>query len=291
MFSIIKLINTYFWKSLIGPIIVFIFSVLWVGITLFMWNIFGVISPTQVLPSSFFTYLFILCLVIIPITINDLNKSIIFKKLGASTFTPPYFMVVFLLYFYFIGLAGFFYQMPWTYIFMYNNIQELSNFFKGANWPEIFYIYTISFLMTSSIGIFVSTVLKQNYKIIIFAVIFITLSIPLACLAVPITLVHNSVTGQHTHIPALSKLVYIDPLWYLTSGASEIWTKFNHSMNVYQSDYFNIDMSFYSRSIAVNVYPIEILNKGDKITNIFMPIFICLALSIANLKYFKWNTR
>lgn len=292
MKSIVQIINSYFWKSLIGPIIVFGFSVLWVGMTLLMWNILGVIIPTLILPASFLTFVFIICIVVIPISINDLKKSIVFKKLGSSTIKPWSFMLILLSYYYVICLIGFFYQMPWCYLFMHNNIALINDFFNGAHWIEVFYIFSLSFLMCSTLGITLSSALKQNYQIIIFAVILITLSIPLAGLAAPISLVHNAPSDQyHPNLPSLSKIVYIDPLWYLTSGANEIWFKYNSTVNIYNSDYFNITTSYYSRSISVSAWPIEVLSKPDKIANIFVPIALFTLFNYINIRTFKWSNR
>lgn len=291
MKSVLQVINSYFWKSLIGPIIIFGFSVLWVGITLLMWNILGVIIPTLILPASFLTFVFIICIVVIPISINDLKKSIIFKKLGASTIKPWSFMTILLCYYYLICLIGYFYQMPWCYLFMHNNKQLITEFFNGAHWAEVFYIFSISFLMCSTLGITISSLLKQNYKIIVFAVIFITVSIPLAGLAAPISLVHNAHNPYHTNLPSLSNLVYIDPLWYLTSGANEIWFKYNTTINIYNSDYFNITTAYYSRSISVSGLTIEVLSCQEKIANIFVPILLFTMFEVINIRTFKWSNR
>jgi len=53
-----------------------------------MWDLVGEVIPTAILPGIYSVTPCIMCLIAIPITINDLRKSILLKRLGASPVKP-----------------------------------------------------------------------------------------------------------------------------------------------------------------------------------------------------------
>lgn len=290
MFGVYKTINRYFWKSITGPFILFVFSIVWLLIISYMWNIIGEFVPTQVLPTAYSAIICFTTIVAIPMGINDLRGSIILKKLGASQIKPWMFLFAIISFYFVFCLIAYIWEVLWSYVILLGFKSDVDQMFYSANYFYVFYSFAITYLMGVIIGIFISTCLKKNFQVIIVGTIFLIVSIVLSGYGSPITLIHQPKINE-TSIPILSNVVYIDPFWYTSAFSYEAWLSKESYMNILGSSPFNPYVPLMGKLFTDATYIIRLLTVQDKWANIFVPLSIIFGMGTIDVLTFKWSRR
>lgn len=290
MKACLKIINNYFWKSLFGPGILFVFSALYMFIIVSCWSLLGEIKPISIVPTVVSFIVVLNGLFCIPTTINSLRTSIVLKRLGSSKITPLQFITITLCYYFIISLLSIAWVILWTWLIFINSLEDYYTLIHGANFWSILYVILITFILSSGIGLFVLSFTNRNFVILTIAVVIVIFSLIFAGFGAPIQFLHTYWASDNTSSP-LYNVVYIDPFWYTSSMSFEAWfSKPNDYFNTFGSSIFNISAKLCGKTITSSPVA-QILSSADKALNIYLPISLIILTSVVNSFTFKWNIR
>ena len=294
-----KIVNKYYWKSLFGPGLMFVFSILYMFINTSIWDIASQMQPFVVLPNIFCGMILLITMLCIPVTINSLRTSMIMKRIGASKITSLQFITVVILYYYVVTLIGYLWYIACGFLVFCNRVDDYINILKMINVPCLLYSTTISFLLGVTFGLFVLIFTKRNYVISLVAVLLFLAGSLLAPYESPIGSVHDITPIFDASTQELTKwskstlyyFVYFDPFRYTTRMSYEaFFSQANTLYNFLGSNIFNPTEELQITSIAM-AGPHVNLTEVDKWLNIFLPPFFITMFAISDAKMLEWSVR
>ena len=319
MFTSIKIVNRYYWKSLFGPGVMFIFSVLFAFIMGSSWALMDIIKFPSVMPGLCCLTICIVGMFCIPLTLNNFRTSMIMKRLGNSKITSYTFIFAVALYYYLMSIVSFLWTLAWGFVIFCNNIDRYLDVFRYMSVPQLLYAFTITFLLSTAIGMFVLVFTKRNFVIALVAAIVVLLGFVLAGFGAPIPMIHTrgyvytpprpQNQSILTNVPIftnaqyridsespLTSYVYIHPMWYTTSMCYEAFfaAGSGDSLNTYSytaTSIFNPTQTVVSKVITIHQDVFEILGCNDKWANLFVPLGLILIFGGVAIGKFKWNVR
>lgn len=291
-----KFLVVYFFKSKLSPIISFLLPLLFMmvfyvaasgsssddpdrGLQLFLGSLATYIS-LSILP---------LALISMPQIIVELKNSIILRRIKNSGFTKNNFLALtFILYFLLsIGFVLIVFGLFFVFFFTLkdpNGVREeaLSNINIGG------LIYSILLLIVSSlsVGIFLSSVIKNVSYALISGIIVILVTITFAGQFIPIQVIggteafrYISLFSPLTYAAGLLNTVLIEPAPVAGVTPDEIQNIFNFSHDF-------VIGGFGSGGELTIVY-----KTWQKALNVFMPIIVSIGFGVFSVRYFKWFGR
>lgn len=194
MISTFKLINSYFWKTIYGPIIAFIFPIL---LLLVIGNIFTIqyIYPGIIAMSMLF-----ICTLLLPISIMELKQSSIFKYIGSSPINPFKFTFVIIGFYVLISLISSFIVLATTFWDFRYEVYPSKGFAYGIlggiiSFPGIFYFLLsliIHLLFVIIVGLLISTISKTAQQALTISLIILIPSIFLSGMIVSVDIIAES---------------------------------------------------------------------------------------------------
>ena len=298
MLQSLKIVNKYYWKSLFGPGVMFVFSVLFTLVTVEMWDLASLIQPFLVLPNIFSGVSMIVGMFCIPMTINSLRTSMIMKRLDSSKITVLQFAFTFIIYYFVMTLIAYMWFIAFGFAIFANKVDDYINVLKMIDVACLFYAVLISFLLSLSLGFLVLMLTKRNYVIGLVAALVFLIGFFLSPFFAPIQMVHE-LLPYHNHLTQLVQMrptslyyaVYIDPFWYTTSMSYEaFFSSANGVYNFLGSNIFNPSQDLRSYFMGSNSLHVE-LTQTDKWLNLMVPPAIITILLGIESKYLKWNVR
>lgn len=286
--SIIKLINKYFVRSVVGFVCLFgtplFFGLLFfaVGKNEFITS-FPIISSVGILSPT---------LMIIPTMIIEFKKSLILKRIGAAKISKNYFLILLFLYFYVVVIVAIIYAFI-LYAILSSIRYGLKDSWEKHNIFDAIYscfvLWTISIIVSIIIGL--NTKNSMIASAISFCIIFFSLFT--SGLLMPISEVRQ--------IKGLVWIGYIIPFDWPIITLQESWGIGSFIPNNGQPYYWidsdniwNIKEAFYiyvSKIGQKDPVQIKLISKLAKSWNIFAPyVFIAVLSPILPLT-FKWTER
>ena len=194
MISTFKLINSYFWKTIYGPIIAFIFPVL---LLLVIGNIFTIqyIYPGIIAMSMLF-----ICTLLLPISIMELKQSSIFKYIGSSPINPFKFTFVVIGFYVLISLISSFIILSTTFWDFKYDVYPPKGFSYGIlggifSFPGFFYFLLsliIHLLFVIIIGLLISTISKTAQHALTISLVILIPSIFLSGMIISVDIIAQS---------------------------------------------------------------------------------------------------
>ncbi len=99
MYATLKLLNSYFWKTVYGPILAFIFPIILLAI------LGNILRLEYVYPGLIALSMLFLGLIALPLAIMELKGSSLFKYIGSSPVNPLKFTIVVIGFYAFIAIC------------------------------------------------------------------------------------------------------------------------------------------------------------------------------------------
>ncbi|MGL4950496.1 MAG: hypothetical protein ACRC4M_01485 [Mycoplasma sp.] len=268
--AILILINSYFWKTKIGPLFSVCFPLIMMSIYWVLSQAYGSLEEfVYGIPSY-------ICLTVMPLSLLTLSslkiefkRSIIFRKIKASGVGVLKLHTI--LYIYYIIMNWFFLLITFTFFFLF--CREGIRDFDWINWGGIIYETFVLMLVSIAIANLLGVIFKTpiNAQLLGFGCIMLTMILG----------------GSVIHITQFAKvkeLGYISLAWP-PSGIL-------HSLNIAalrnnSNDIFAFDVDF----ILLERVPLKILDGWFKIYFLIAPLVTFIVCESSSIVNFKWSSR
>ena len=290
MKATLKIINRYYWKSIFGPGILFLFSILYIYVISNAWSLFGMLKSVSVIPTAMAMITSLVGLFCIPITINTLRQSVLMRRIGVSNISPFMFMFTIIVYYGIMIALSYIWIFVWCFAFYAFKMNEYTTLLTSIDWGGLIFAILINYLLSISIGMFILIFTKRNYVITIIATIITIMNFLLSGYAAPLPLIHSALPDYKT---GTFYVVYIDPFWYTSAMNYEAaFSHTNNFFNFYGTSIFNPMQKMMGKTITTTTeYKEVILFEFDKCLNLFLPISMIAVFGSISGFNFKWNIR
>ena len=297
----------------------FVVSVLFLFIMGSSWAIMGIIKFPAVVPGICGLTIAIVGMFCIPLTLNNFRTSMIMKRLGNSKITSYTFIFSVMFYYFLMSIVAFMWTLAWGFVVFCNDINRYLDVFRYMSVPQLLYAFAISFLLATSMGMFVLVFTKRNFVIALIAVVVIIIGFVLAAFIAPIPIVHcqnyrydpprpvvNSLTGTLPILTAgtyyvdsqapLTPFVYVHPMWYTTSMCYEAFFANGGGGDLNTYSYTTTSIFVPTQMVLTKIVGIAnfvqiTLDVGDKWANLFVPLGLIIIFGGVAIGKFKWNVR
>ena len=294
MLSSFKIINKYFWKSLFGPGILFVFSILVLFIFTTIWDLMGIFDYVALLPSVYSSVIVTVCIFTIPVTINNLINSLILKRIGCSKISKSNFLIATFIFYLSMCILSVLWMIVFGFAIFSADLNKYISVLKCINIPEYIFAFFLNFIFAASIGMFILTFTKRNYVIGIVAFIILVLGTVMACLYVPLTIFHkySPYINSNNKIGFQFYIVYFHPFWYTTALQTEaFYGNGNNIVNVYGSSIFALQEYMFTFTSNIESVCIPSLLPYDKCLDLFLPTGLSIGFIIYDCLKFTWSRR
>lgn len=314
MKALIKIINLYFWKSIIGPFFAFGFPIIFIailGMLLGFNTMFGgllMISSMSVSLTS------------MPQAIFEFKRSSLLKRIGVTPIKPWMFILVAAIYYLVVMLLGTFFSIVMgiaifssnmdvgkeilsttpPFIPGYNNANNgplvsftLNQLLNSINWGGFIWSLLLNIMIGLSIGMLLVSLSKSTIMIQGIGIPILILSQFLSAQVLPPYMVRE--------IDAIWYLGYISPfksttiLMFQSWNPSVIGIEWIESAKHYQQvidGTINIfDMNAIYKLMTPDGKIMELVSKPERYINMFLPFLWIGLFSGLSIKFFKWSTR
>ncbi len=295
IFAIYGLINNFFWKNKLGPIIVFIFPFLVVILCYIIdssnddtYHYFAnnqtLIIPISATPISLF---------VMPLLLVEIKKSILLKKIAQARIKPIEYILVTGSYFAILSFVSVIIAETFWLIFM--NV-HLIKYFNINDASSVFYSILCLVITTNAFGLIIGCTLKTTNPIPILGIVIIFLSFILSGIIVPPSYLANTAAIKYINL--------FSPLNYPLMLINQTYTQLTPSNNCV----FDITNSFelFTRKFAFNnpsnfwQFLIDYLKPvksivwylpWQRITALIGPWIVVFFFNLISTKYFSWSSR
>ncbi|AGM26088.1 putative ABC transporter permease [Spiroplasma syrphidicola EA-1] len=172
--ELILLINKSFFREKRGPIFIFIVSTIFLVVFYYIFNNFQESGGgTKIKTLLLFIYMLLPALSIIvslSTTLVDWKKSVFLKRIDATGVKKSTFLVLLALFYLFLGIIGFFFEMLFGVMIATNDFIAV---FKNINWGYLMLALMLTILLSIAIafllgGIFSNEGITNSIAIIIY---------------------------------------------------------------------------------------------------------------------------
>ncbi len=310
--SVFKLVNVFFWKSLIGPLIAILLPVLFMVI-------YKIIDADQGSQSSIFgnglpTYITFsilpISLVTFPQMIVEFKSSIILRKISISKITPLKCVSIFLGY-YLCILVGIVVIIFLLFTILLN--KDAPAFYKKIRFGQCIYGIVNVFIVSLAVGLLCGVLIKKNHYVQMIGFSILLLSVTLAGQFIPITVIGTSEAIKY--ISLFSPISYslnllnnslindadyssilgqssnpIDP--ELAKQLAEFMKTHNTGNNIFDLHHdFQIFNFITKKDAKPQDFFITIYQSWQKVLNLIMSYIFAAIFFGIGIKKFNWTSR
>lgn len=199
MIATFKLLNSYFWKTIYGPVITFALPILLLAI---LGNIMRI---QYVYPGIIAMSLMFIGILALPLSMMELKQSSLFKYIGSSPVNPLKFSLVAIGYYIFIAILAACVILVGTMVFFHNDVfpQEgfrsgiLGGIFGTIRGAGSFYFATaLHLVMVIAFGLVIATFAKTPQQALTFAIVVILPSMFLSGMILSVDIIAKSQVMQ-----------------------------------------------------------------------------------------------
>ena len=299
MWASFKIVNRYYWKSLFGPGVMLVFSVLFLFVVSSCWDLVGIFNSFMVMPNLICAIIMFIGMLCVPITINSLRTSMIMKRINSSKITMFQFIAALLVYYYIGTLITYLYILGIGFLIYCNKVNDYISALKMINVLELWYATTIMYIFCVAFGLFILCFTKRAYVCVVTTIVFFVLGFFLSPFGAPLAMVHDirphlsGDTGLVDYNPCpLFYITYFNPFWYTTSMSYEaFFSKASQTYNVFGSSIFNPSQRLWTYIQVLSGNPHIKLTITDKWLNLFVPVGLTAIMAVFESKAFKWVVR
>lgn len=289
--SLFKLVNSYYWKSVFGPITTFFMPAIYIvliGFILGYENTMGgflSVAATMVTLGSMPTALF------------EFKNSSLLKRIGATPIKPTTFLFTISSFYFLLIIAGTVFSLLFS-IAVFSGYWSQGRLLSGSGPTAIYAPSLFAILSEVSWGQFIYGQLINVLVALVMGLAIVSISkaqsmVSGICMALLITT--QFISGQILPIVSIRQ---IPAIWYLgyilspfKSGVTFVYESWNGSEiahNVIQAS--NIfDSNPYTT--LYNGGQLTILSSDEKIVSHFIPYIWMFIFGAVALKKFKWSNR
>ncbi len=316
--GLLILLNEYYWKSLSGPFLGFIFPLILVSI------IGWLLGYYSILGGSLTISVFAMTLTSMPIAIYEFKSSSLLKRIGATPIKPWIFILTTSLFYLFMMMISLF----WTILMFFmifapyvNKNPEISvdfigkdipiayapsiiRMFNSINWGGFIISELLTTMVAISCGFMLSSIGRSAMFIQISGIIIMITTMMLSGCLFPPYLIRKEGTMSlwwmgYAFTPFKSSINMVIESWYwktpILIGNEWNYTFFNvNNSTIFNCNFVNGTFKMYPMIFlpGINVgEPQTICDPWEKILDWILPfVWIGIFMSIAISK-FKWTTR
>ena len=284
MIHLLKFINKTYWKTIVLPVMSFIFPIFYVAIIGGVWSLFSQLTPSIILPAAWSIGIITTTLLCIPQMIFDLQSSVLIKRLGVSKYKPWMFYLLLIAFFIVINFFSYLFLIATSYLVLMNNALFVTDLLVNANYWEVLYSLFISFIMGLSIGLFLVNVCKTTVQIQIIGSIILIISVGVSGMLVPIAFLYN--------INYLYRIItLISPFTYTNSLLTESWFHYHVFFNVLHSSIFSPGTPYVSGVLNSVGTSTILFVTWQKWLNLLVPVILTIGFMGFNLSMFTYKVR
>lgn len=319
MKPLIKIINLYFWKSIIGPFFAFAFPIIFIAILGMMLGYSSMFGGLLMISSMSIS------LTSMPQAIFEFKRSSLLKRIGVTPIKPWMFVVIAGVFYLLVMIVGTFFSIIMGIAIFSGNMNEgkeiisstppylpgfnpmhpvaplysysLWQLLTGINWGGFIWSLLLNILIGLSIGMFLVSVSKSTIMIQGIGIPVLILSQFLSAQVLPPYMVRE--------IDAIWYLGYISPFKSTTILMFQSWNPsitgvewvetLNGGTGAYQQvitgtiNIFDMDANY--KTMTSDGKILDLVSKPERYINMFLPFIWVGLFSGLSIKYFKWSTR
>ncbi len=206
MFSILNLLNKYYWKSIFGPCFSFILPPIFVLI------LGTILDPKEMMPGIITMCSIITGLTCLPQAVYEFKKSVLLKRIGVTTIKPHQFLAI-VCFFYFIMMM---FSVGTTLgIAMLIYIHSWNDIFRSVDYGAFLLTQIFSVILSISLGITISSIFNNLMAIQAVGILLAIVSLFLSGTAI------SPLVIQQKNL--MVYLSYILPFKFTTELSIEAW--------------------------------------------------------------------
>lgn len=283
MLYLFSFINKTYWKSILLPVMSFVFPMLFIAIVGGVYNIFGQITPTVILPAAWSIGIMVTTLLCLPQMVFEMKNSIILKRLGVSKYKPWMFYIVLIIFFILINFISYICLIATSYLVLINHVDYLNFMLTHSNIGEVIFALFMTFVMSLSIGLFLSSVCKSIVQIQIIGSIILLSSLILSGMVATIILTYGNLPYR--------VLTFLSPYTYTNSMLTEAWFWGDSQHNLLHSSIFEPGKVWMSGVLNSNSEANTMFTTWQKWMNLLIPPAISIVLLGYSFKTLTFNPR
>lgn len=266
---LLQILNLYFWKSWLGPIITFVVMPI-VSICLLMAN---ANYASVIMPSVMSNPLIFIPLWFVIASVYELKKNSIVEKIFIFSKKPIYSNAIVIFFYFIILFIGFFWNLFVVYLMSLDKNDFKYNLFQSSDWGAIIFIVILSLFLAISISSMVYTFIQSQFKgqlvSFILSIFFMVFS--------------GSMLPTTSHSPEVFTYIsYFSPYKYVSSSFVIAMNSGLSPNNLYNVSIFDLSKNFVvlSASTNGNLNTIEnefvLYHSYDLCLNIFVPLILTI---------------
>jgi len=305
--ALLKLINSYFWRSISGPFLSFCFPIILTAVLGFS------LGYTMAFPGAFFIGIIAIGLNVMPATLSDFRKSSLLKRISVTPIKPIRIFITICLYYLCIMIVSLLFTIAFSYLIFVKyfktgqeiTMQEgsepillpsLKDCLANIDYAGFIYSAILIFILSLTTGLFLCSIFSSPTTINSVSIMIMILTILLSGLALP-----NSIMRSNESLWYCG--YFLTPFKSVITFSFESW---NHGMKGWEVlgyNYNNLNNSgifefknkyeIYSTIIlpGVDAGTITILDIPEKIATLIIPFAWITFFSAYTGKKFKWSVR
>jgi len=307
--ALLKIVNSYFWKSISGPFLSFIFPIILVCVLGFS------LGYNMAFPGAFFMGIIAVGLNVMPGTICEFRKSSLLKRISITPIRPIRILITICLYYLVIMIISIIITICLTLLVFIKFIKNgqtieipsigsitmpsLSQVLANVDYASFIYVTILIFILSLLTGLMFCSFFTSTSTIHSVSIMVMILTILLSGLALPNSVMKSNISlwyVGYVFTPFKSAMCSAYESW---NGAFKDHLSGNFYLfqmnNCNGSHVFNMSSSYviYSAIVLPGVGSgrITILSVTEKWVTIFLPYVWVIIFSIIIGKKFKWGNR
>lgn len=320
MKALIKIINTHFWKSILGPFFAFGFPIIFIAILGTLLGYAGMFGGLIIISSMSVS------LTSMPQAIFEFKNSTLLKRIGVTPIKPWMFLLTATIYYTIIMIIATFFAMACGILIFIGNMdvgKQITKIFvppgasidaiaplvsysfktllSSINWGTFTFSLLLNILVGTSLGLFLVAISKSIMTLEGISVPVLIISEFLAAQALPLDMVRDIdaiwYLGYITPFKSTTALMFqsLNPSVIGVSGLLNATASFPngyYEMIVTDTPFNFFDLnSIYYVANSSSLDRMEVFSYPERILNLILPFIWIIFFSGLTIKFFKWSTR
>lgn len=294
--SIFSLINKYFWKNKLGPIIVFVFPLI---MTIFLYllsinhedqyyyfaqdNIF--LISISCIPICIFT---------MPLLIVEIKKSILLKKIAQAHISASLYISIISIYFLFLSSFSLMLTEVYWLCFMNTHIVKFFNIKEGG---DVFYSFFCLIIVSISLGVLIGSLLKNTTAIPMLGIAILLITLVISGILSP-TDVANVWVLRYINLfsPLNYPLILVNETFFVLTPSDKNIFSFVQPFYIYDGiknfpepkNFWQFLNNYFGEKEIVKILW---FTKWQRLLAIFFPFLIFIGFNLISIRFFSWSSR
>lgn len=294
--AIFSLINKYFWKNKLGPIIVFIFPFI---MTIFLYllslnhkdqyyyfaqdNIF--LISISCIPICIFT---------MPLLIVEIKKSILLKKIAQAHISISLYISIISVYFLFLSSLSL--ALTEVYWLSFMNV-HITKFFNIKEGGDVFYSIFCLIIVSISLGIIIGSLSKNTTAIPMLGIAILLLTLVISGILSPTDVAGVWVLRYiNLFSPLNYPLILVNEAFFVLTPSEKNIFSFIQPFYIYDGvknfpepkNFWQFLNNYFS---AKEIATILWFTKWQRLLAIFFPFLIFISFNLISIRFFSWSSR